>query len=345
MRKHLHPAILLTLIFSMLILFNATLEATAEQVDTFIAAKATSTTTLIGFTRARARMKLISQVSDKIRIITADVGDSISKDGVFAKFDTTLPELEIEYIRINQDKIKSRISYLEKEANRFRVLLEKHSTAEAKLDSLIQDLDQANLSLREFENSEKKATEHLERHIVKAPQGWQVINRHVEPGERVTAGTPLADVGDYRVLSVPYAVSQEEYLWLKDHRKDLILHLPELSTSIKARLKHFSPGFDPVTRKLNIELEIVPPKKERRGGIRAELSIDIPDPSGAILVPDSAITSRYDSSWLKTAEGDKIQVIVLGPAKSQGFSRITSPETEAGDIFLTNPNAGTTPYR
>ena len=84
-------------------------------------------------------------------------------------------------------------------------------------------------------------------------------------------------MGDYRVLPVPFAVSQGKYLWLNNHIKDLLQHLPELQTLIETKLKHISPDFDPVTGKMNIDLDITTLLKERRGGIRAKLSIDIPD--------------------------------------------------------------------
>lgn len=337
---------LLSVIFTMLALLLATTGSADESGSaTFVARQATTSSSLIGFTRARARIKLISQITDKVVEVRSDIGDLISKDGVFARFDTTLPELDLENIRINQKKIKSRITYLEKEAKRFRILLEKHSTAETRLDALEQELDQAVLSLLELESREKKAAELLDRHTVKATPGWQVINRLVEPGEWVTAGTPLADVGDYRVLTVPFAVSQGEYLWLQKNRNNLNLHLPELNTSVKAQLKHVSPGFDPVTRKMNIELSITSPLKEKRGGIRAELTIDLPDPSGTILVPSTAINSRYEASWLTTAAGDKIKVMVLGPGKSPGISRVASPAALAGDIFLTYPTSTASPTR
>ncbi len=310
----------------------------------FTAKPATHSNTLTGFTRARASIILTGQLTDRLTEVKADVGDRIGKDGVFARLDTTYAKIDLERIRIDQDKLASKISFLEKEVQRFQTLFQKQSAAEAKLDSLRQDLVQARLALRSLENEEKKSQEHLKRHTITAPPGWLVINRYAEPGEWVIAGSPLAEVGDFQTLLVPFAVSQEEYLWIKDRAKGLSLRLPERNLTVKAQLHNVSPGFDQQSRKLNLELKITSDLPEKRGGIRAELTTELPDPAGALLVPATAVSNRYDSHWLTRATGEKVPVIVLGRGTPPDTLRVTAAAIKAGDKFL-RAAAGPTPIQ
>jgi len=322
----------LLFVSSLALLLSFPLPAMAEETFTIEAAR--RSTTITGFTRARASMKLSALVTDRIISVEADVGDTIDKNGIFARFDSTLTELDLESIRTNQEKLRSKIAYLEKEVSRFRTLLESHATAQSQLDSLEQELSQVRLALQATQSEERKLEEILNRHTVKAPAGWQVIARHIEPGEWIAAGTPLADLGDYRTLVVPFAISQEEYLNLQEKQDNLSLLLPERKLQVKARLIRVSPGFDPVTRKLNLELQITSKMENSRGGIRAELALDLLDPGGSLLVPESAIGSRYDASWLTTPSGDKVAVIVLGPGPDPATLRVSASSVNPGDTFL-----------
>jgi RND family efflux transporter MFP subunit len=311
--------------------------AKPEADQLFIAELATHSNTLTGFTRARASMKLTSQLTDRLVEVKGDVGYRIGKDGVFAQLDTTYAKLDLEKIRINQDKLTSKIAYLEKEVQRFKTLFQKQSAAEAKLDSLIQDLAQAELALRSLGNEERHLQEHLQRHTITAPPGWLVINRYSEPGEWVVAGNPLAEVGDFQTLLIPFAVSQDEYSWIKQRATALSLRLPERNLTVKAQLHSVSPGFDQQTRKLNLEIKIISDLPEKRGGIRAELTTELPDPAGALLVPVTAVSNRYDSHWLTRASGEKIQVIVLGRGLVPDTLRVSAGEIKTGDKFLRSP--------
>jgi RND family efflux transporter MFP subunit len=303
----------------------------------FTAESATHRNTLTGFTRARASMQLTSQVTDRLIEVKADIGDRIGKDGVFARLDTTFAKLELAKLIIEQEKLTSKTSYLEKEVLRFQTLFQKQSASAAKLDALTQDLAQARLALRSLKNEERRLQEHLQRHTITAPSGWLVSKRYAEPGEWVVTGTPLAEIGDYQNLLVPLAVGHAEYLWIKARAATLNLHLPEENLTVKARLHSVAPGFDPQTRKINLELEIISELPEQRGGIRAELTTDLPDQAGALLVPAQAVSNRYDSYWLTRVNGEKVPVIVLGRGPAPETLRVSAHAVKPGDKFLRSP--------
>ncbi|KMY69307.1 hypothetical protein AAU61_04885 [Desulfocarbo indianensis] len=293
--------------------------------------------TLTGFTRARAEMKLISEVAGRCLKVEADVGQTIGEDGVFARLDATFTKLELETNLVEQARLKSRLGYLEKDLQRTRTLVAKKSQAQAKLDGEEQEFDQARLQLRGLQIQEKTLRERLARHQIRAPQGWQVMERSVEPGQWVGSGAEVGRAGDFRTLLVPLALTSEEYAALRNGG-DIVLHLPAAGQKVSARVYRVSPAFDPATRKINLDLAIEDGLNHKRGGLRAELVLNMPDPSGAVLVPASAVKVRYQETWLLRPDGSQVKVMVLGPGPENDTLRVASPEIRPGQQFqLTAP--------
>jgi membrane fusion protein (multidrug efflux system) len=312
--------------------------APASPTARLITAKpAAQAVTLTGFTRARAEIKLISEVAGRCLAVEAEVGDVIGKKGVFARLDATFTKLELENNLVEQSRLKSRLAYLEKDLKRTRTLVARKSQAQAKLDSQEQEFDQAKHQLQALGVQAKTLRERISRHTIKAPAGWQVMERKVEPGQWVAAGFEVGRVGDFRTLLVPLALTPGEYDALSGLQK-ISLKFPASGRQVPARIYRVSPAFDPATRKIKLDLAIDDNLAKKRGGLRAELTLDLPDASGAVWVPTFAVSQRYQEFWLERASGGKVRVMVLGPGPEPDTLRVTSPEVKPGQRFrLQNP--------
>jgi RND family efflux transporter MFP subunit len=285
--------------------------------------------TLTGFTRARAEMALVSEAAGRCREVTAEVGEAIGAQGVFARLDATFTRLELEANLVEQKRLASRVDYLATEARRARKLVAKKSQAQAKLDAREQELDQARLQLAALKVQEKTLRERLARHTIPAPSGWRIIRRMVEPGQWVAQGQTVARAGDFRTLLVPLALTPAELEALRA-RREITLRLPRLGRRVEAAIERVSPAFDPATRKINLDLAIAGGLPEMRGGLLAELTLELPDPAGAVLVPAAAVSERYQEHWLTTAGGQRLRVVVLGPGPEEGWLRVSAPGLEPG---------------
>ncbi|MGE4297807.1 MAG: efflux RND transporter periplasmic adaptor subunit [Desulfovibrionaceae bacterium] len=301
------------------------------------AVPALRTVTLTAFTRARRTMDLVSELSGKVMAVAADVGDTIGKDGVFVRLDTRFIDLDLERVAVEKDQLRSRIDYLDKETRRYRDLVAGHTAPQATLDDLEDQLAQARHNLRAKQVEEARLAEERSRKTVRAPAGWRVAARHVEPGEWIGAGQKVATLGDFATLLVPFALAPAEYHWLKAHdgRADtrFTLRLPEDGGTVAARIARVSPAFDETTRKINVDLEIADATVEHRGGLRVEWEMRTPDPSGAVLLPARCVEARYDEQWLTRANGERVKVVLLGQGPD-GTVRVAAPEVRPGDRFV-----------
>lgn len=303
--------------------------------ETFVARSAARRSSLTGFTRARNAMTLVSEESGRVRRVLADVGDSLSENGLFADLDTTFIELDLAANRADQERLKSDLEYNKKEMDRYEALVASGNAPQSTLDSNVRAHRSALQQLKAKQVEERVLAERLKRCSLVGPPGWKVVTRHIEPGEWITKGEQVAELGRYDVLLVPFALTSEEYRALKEAGDTVTLRLTDLGGTVEAKVARVSPGFDPQTRKINVDLEISGGDFEFRGGIRAELDIDLPDPGGAVLVPQSALVKAYEEYFLMTPGGERVRVVLLG--MDGDLSRVTGQDVRPGDVFLLNP--------
>ncbi|WP_241667454.1 efflux RND transporter periplasmic adaptor subunit [Pseudodesulfovibrio senegalensis] len=306
--------------------------------ETFAVRKAARRAILTAFTRARSRMTLVSEVSARVEDVQADVGDTLGKDGLFARLDSTFIRLDLEKNRADQKRLKSDVRFYGRERERYGDLVKSRTAAQSTLDSHERDHATALQQLKGLQIEERRLEEQLRRHTLRGPEGWQVVERYIEPGEWVNTGEKVAELGRYDVLLVPFALSSTEYAALKALGDTVTLNLPDSHGTVQATLERVSPGFDPETRKINVDLQISSGDLPFRGGVRTELVLNLPDPGGSVLVPSSALVKAYEEYFLMTPDNERVRVVLLGSAPG-GFVRVTSPDVRVGDRFLKFPEA------
>ncbi len=292
--------------------------------ETFVATPAARRSALTGFTRARNSMTLVSEESGRVEKVVADVGDTLGENGLFAMLDTTFIELDLAGNRADQQRLQSDLNYNKKEMERYQRLVKSKNAAQSTLDNNVRAHQSALQQLRAKQIEERVLMERLKRFSLIGPAGWKVVTRYIEPGEWITKGEKVAELGRYDVLMIPFALTSVEYRALKEQGETVKLRLTDLNKEIEARVARVSPGFDPQTRKINVDLEIEQGDIEFRGGLRAELIIDLPDPGGAVVVPKSALVKAYEEYFLITPENERVRVVLLGRADN-GTRRVSSP--------------------
>jgi RND family efflux transporter MFP subunit len=308
--------------------------------NVFMAQPAMRQVTLTGFTRTRRIVDIVSEEAGRCLEVEVDIGDVVSKDGVFAVLDKTFINLAINKNQVDQKRLGKTISFNTKEVRRYEQLVSRDTAAQSKLDELQNRLDQSEFERQALRVEEANLKERKKRHVIPVPSGWKVIEREVEPGEWVSVGRHLGKAGDYRTLLVPFSLSPEEYNALRKLEEGPTLRFPDegnKGVTLRAKVERISPAFDPTTRKISVDLSVRQGLSEKRGGLRAQLTLRIPDPSGAVLVPTSSVFERYEEFWLTRENGQQVRVVLLdrGPDNT---SRVRSPEVSPGDRFIARPN-------
>ena len=313
-------------------------EVAKDQSFTLCTARAAvQMTVLRGYTRARWQRFLTCEESGRCLEVRAEMGDQIASDGLFAKLDPTFINLELEANQAAAARLENQMAYWYREVERYRKLSGQKAVSETRVQELEQKYDQARLGLVELKVKAAVFKERRRRCEIKAPAGWHLLARKIEPGEWLTMGRIVGQVGDYRTLLVPFSLTTEQYEWLKREKEVLSLVLPSVvagqpSLKVPAYLLRISPAFDQKTRKIMVELELSEGLPEMRGGISLELVIDLPEAGGVVEIPMTAVIERYGAFWLVRENGEEVKIVKLGQA-ANGDLRVVGENVKSGDHF------------
>lgn len=335
-KRIFHSSAYFSLIITFFFCCLSAYQAEAGKAEIFKATTASRVISLTGFTRPRIGMTLVSEESAMCTKVYADVGDIVGSNGRFAELDPTFIKLEIAQLVADKDRLQSDVTYYNKEADRYVKLVKKNTAAQSELDLHIRNLKSAESRLRSTQLKLNMDREHLRRYTLRAPSGWRVIKRYIEPGEWVTKGEKVAELGNFNTLLVPYALTIKELEKVRAAKSKLTLTLTDLAITVPATLERISPDFDPETRKVEVDFEIKQGKFNFRGGLRTELKLEMPDPGGAVLVPESAVVKAYDDNFIVRPDGVRVKVLLLGKAKNNKL-RVSSRAIKPGEEFLVSP--------
>jgi biotin carboxyl carrier protein len=282
---------------------------------------ASQAVTLTGYTRARTVQTVAAETPGRVLRVNYNIGQSVDSRP-FVEIDPTFIDFQIEQTRWSLERLdvarlrhQSQVTFLEKEFERMDTLHQDQVAPLARLEAVAEELTQGRLALQatEAEISALRAqheelVERRRRHAVVAPQGWVVIMRQVEPGEIISAGTPLARVADFQQMVVPLFVSGPELDEIRG-RETLAATIENGPGSV--RLNWINPEFDERTRKTAIEMIVTDFQGQARGGLLVELTLNLE--TGGLMVPREAVTDRYGNPYVKVApEGQIVSIFVIG---------------------------------
>jgi len=310
--------------------------AAEPSVSLVTAAPALREVTLSGFTRPRTDLPLAAETAGRVKVVAYDIGETVGKDGDFARLDATFIELELAEVDIQREQLQARITHDRREVERYTKLARRNNTSASRLDTLQQALRDNRYELRVLEVRRQVLQERLRRTRIPAPAGWRITERNLEPGQWVQAGERVGAAADFAALIVPFALTPEQYRALADTAPDdLRLYLPDLKRDVAAAVYRANPGFDPVTRKIAVDLVIRNPVEPRRGGLRAQLGLRLPERSGAVRLPAGAVDRSYEEFWVTREDGKRFRVMRLGSDQGPDgeYLRVASPDIAPGQHF------------
>lgn len=297
-----------------------------------------------GFTRPIKELSIAAEISGKYIAVLVDVGDSVRGDGVVAEIDSTFVRLDLEKNKLVQKQTELQLALANKTLARFKNLINKNSTAQATYDETVLNAEVLELTLKALKNEQERLTEHLERHTLHAPVGWDVTQRLVEPGEYVRQGEPILRLGNFKTLLIPFLFTYEE-LSLLQRMERLTLYLPDLDGEVEAKFYRVAPDFDENRRKISVDLmvtkEAMGSHSVLRGGLRAQLRIKGKTEQNSFTIPSTALISRYDAHWLLAPDGKQQKVILLGTTEDGKELIVNGSELTAEDLFVADPSSST----
>lgn len=184
-----------------------------------------------------------------------------------------------------------------------------------------------------------EARQRLDRTRLVAPWAGNVAMRHLDPGARVVAGTPVVTLLSAEPLRAFLAVPEAEFTQLQPGaRARLYLDtLPE--RPFAARVSRVAPGVNLETRTGQIELQTVSQQEGLRDGMLARVTLEVERREGVLSVPAAAMVSTPSGPGVYLAEREKAVFVALETGLTDAGwveVRSASPALRPGAAVVTN---------
>ena len=179
-----------------------------------------------------------------------------------------LSSLDLATNRTDQQRLKSDLDYNRKEMERYQALVtEPRPRPSPPWIPISAPTSPPCSNFKAKQVEERVFMERLKRFTLTGPSGWKVVTRYIEPGEWITTGEKVAELGRFDVLHGAVCPVQSGIPRAQGNgRGPFPCALRIWTRPFRPRLARVSPGFDEETRKINVDLEITQGDFQFRGG-------------------------------------------------------------------------------
>lgn len=230
----------------------------------------------IGTVKFNKNSVLAAQNSGVVKNINFEVGDVVKKGKTLIQIDADLLNAQVESARANALNAK-------KDYDRYKKLLETKSVSKKQYDDMKLKSITAQSTLKELEIQKVKKS-------IKAPYNGIVVEKKINLGEWVNAGTALLSIVDTSDLEITFNVPMNVYNGLKN--KDLY-EIEIGDKVVNSTLKAAIPSGDKLTRTFPVKFKAKLNSGFVFEGQEAKISLSKNAKKEALIVPRDAVIKRF----------------------------------------------------
>jgi multidrug efflux pump subunit AcrA (membrane-fusion protein) len=276
-----------------------------------------------GLTRPLRVIPVASEVAGRVRDPGPALGAVVGDDD-WLRLDDSLIQADRSVAAAAEAQAAAEAAYRAREAQRFAGLFSEGRVSEGERDAAAHAADAARLAHERAAAEVARATRLLDHHRVRLPVGWRVLARHREAGAVVPPGEAVLTLGDLAAVVVTLHLAEEE-----------IAALPRAIASVAGATLpiaavRISELADAQSRKRPVEIEL---PGAAGGGREALITLTLPDPSGALVVPEGHIRAALDGRFVRTSDGRSLRVTVLRSAGDGLLAVLPTPELATAELL------------
>jgi len=236
---------------------------------------------------------LAAQNSGVVKKINFEVGDSVKKGKTLIQIDADLLNAQVNSARANAASAK-------KDYKRYAKLLETKSVSQKQYDDMKLNFITTKSTLAELEIQKEKKS-------IKAPYSGIVVEKKINLGEWVNAGTALATIVDTSKAEITFNVPLNIYNGLK---KGDIYNINVGGNILKGKLSGAIPSGDKLTRTFPVKFIAKTDKKFVFDGQEAQVSLSKNAKQEALIVPRDAVIKRFGQNIVFIID-DKMSAVMI----------------------------------
>lgn len=210
---------------------------------------------------------------NRIKTITVEVGDKVSRGQVIATLDNS-----------TADQLKVNLNQIERDYNRALELLKIGSGTQASVDQLKSQLDAARTQYRNV----------VENTVLTAPLSGVVTARNYDPGD-MTQSLPIVTIGQINpAVKIIINVTESDISRVKKGMPVDVTFDAYPGETFSANISRVYPQIDPTTRTFQAEVIVNNPDNKLFPGMFSRVTLDRGSET-RVVVPDRAVVKQTGS--------------------------------------------------
>ncbi|RXJ60598.1 efflux RND transporter periplasmic adaptor subunit [Candidatus Marinarcus aquaticus] len=257
---------------------------------------------------------LAAQNAGVVKTINFEVGDEVKKGEVLVQIDSDLLDAQINAAKANLTSALSQEKNSSKDFARYAKLLESKSITQKEYDDALTQSDASSSSVKALRAQLKELQIQKNRKSIKAPYDGVVVEKLIDLGEWVNAGTAVAKMVNPTLAEVTFNTPLNIVQGLqKEQEYEIVVG----DATLKGRLLAAIPSGDRLTRTFPVKFQVKLNNGFFYDGQEAKVSLAKQGKMEAFIVPRDAVIKRFDQQVIFLVN-EQSQAAML-PVKVVGY--------------------------
>lgn len=236
-----------------------------------------------------------SKMSERIEALFVRPGDRVSTNQIIAKQYSALLNQGVEAAKANVSNAEAQFELAELNYKRMERLLDQKAVSPQQFDQSSTQFKAAGSALEAAQAQLQQAIEQLDNSNIKAPFSGTVAAVFVELNQMVMAGQQVAQIIDASSMKSKIKVASRD-INLIQRGKEVEISIPAIpNKSYKGKVTLIDQAVDPLSKSLEIEIQIINADNNIKSGMYAEFMIPATSVDNSIVVPETALLSQTEA--------------------------------------------------
>ena len=324
--------------FVLALLFSLPGQAAINGVETGAAQlKEVPTTYLLeGVVEATQKSTISAQTSGVIKEVNFDVNDFVRKGELVVLIDDTQQRADLRQAEAALNEARARQQEAKLEYERVLKVYQRKVVPKSSLDKASAALKSAQARVQSARAAVAKAREQLAYTRVRAPYSGILVERHVEPGEAVSIGSPLVAGISLEKLRVVTHVPQSLIREVREQKRAIVV--TEDSEIVSDKMTFF-PFADVRSHSFVLRVELPEGDHDLLPGMFVKVAMEV-GRQNKVVIPFSAVAFRGEVTGVYVLEDQKLHFrhVRLGRRLPDNEVVVVSG-LNAGELVVTDPVA------
>ncbi len=291
----------------------------------------------IGTVAFKNSSMIAAQNSGIVQSINFELGDKVKKGKTLVQIDADILHAQIKAAKANLESAQDSSQNSSKDYERYKALLDSKSITQKEYDDALLKMNSSKSNVQANEANLKQLQIQAYKKNIKAPYNGTIVEKNVQLGEWVNAGTAVVKIVDTSKIEINFNVPAQVVNGLKTGDVyDVMIN----NQNIQATLSAIIPNGDKLTRTFPVQFKASVNDMFVYEGQEAKVQLSQNGKTTGLLLPRDAVIKRFGQNVVFIVD-DKMMAQMI-PVQIIGFVddqvAIASPNLQPGMTIVSKGN-------